>query len=209
MEQSLQLINSFLDRLFIHGAFWIYLALFLALFIENIFPPFPGDFFTIAGGALAAAGRLNIYLVFLTVYAGGIASVMLVYYLGLNYGRSYFLRKNFRFFSAEDILRLEKWFKKRGSILLILNRFIVGGRSIIALVAGISGYNTLRAYLFLSISFAAFNGFLLFGGYIFVVNFETIAAHFKLYEKIVWPIVILIGAILIYAQVRKSSRDEK
>lgn len=207
MEQSFQLINSFLDKLFIYGTFWIYLALFIALFIENIFPPFPGDFFSLTGGALAAAGRLNIFLVFLMVYLGGIASVMVVYYFGYRYGRSFFMKKNYRFFSAEDITRLESWFKKRGIYLLLLNRFVVGGRSIIMLVAGIGRYNPASAFIYTSISFWLFNGILLFGSYIFVVNFETIAHNFHLYERIVLPIVILAVLTIIYLKLRKTKKD--
>jgi len=204
MEQSFQLINSFIDKLFIYGPFWIYLALFIALFIENIFPPFPGDFFTLTGGALATAGRLNICIVFMMVYLGGIASVMVVYYFGYKYGRNFFMRKNYRFFSAKDITRLESWFQKRGIYLLLLNRFIVGGRSIIALVAGISRYSPVSTFIYTSVSFWLFNGILLFGSYIFVVNFETIAHHFHLYEKIVWPGVILAALTLIYLKLKKA-----
>jgi membrane protein DedA with SNARE-associated domain len=191
MEHSLQIINSFLDKLFLYGPFWIYLALFMAALIENLFPPFPGDFFAIAGGALAAAGRLNLFLVFVVVYLGGIISVMLVYKLGLNYGRQFFIRKNYRFFSANDIVRLENWFQKRGALLLILSRFIVGARSVISLVAGISRYDYSKMLIFASISFFLFNGLILFSSYIFVIEFETIARYFHLYEKIVWPILIL------------------
>ncbi len=197
-----------MDELFIYGPVWIYLALFVALFIENIFPPFPGDFFTIAGGALAAAGRLNIYLVFWVVYLGGIASVMLVYYLGYTYGRSFFIKKNYRYFSANDIMRLEKWFQRRGAPLLIFNRFIVGGRSAITLVSGMSRYNPIKMYLLTSISFWVFNGLLLFGSYIFVTRFETIVHHFHLYEKVAWPIVIMVGFGIIYFKLLKAKQNE-
>ncbi len=209
MEQSFQLVNNFLDKLFVYGPVWIYLALFIALFIENIFPPFPGDFFTLTGGALAAAGRLNVYLVFLMVYLGGIASVMVVYYFGLKVGRGFFIRKNYRFFSAKDVVRMEDWFQRRGAYILLLNRFIVGGRSVIAIVAGISRYSPALMLLYTSVSFWIFNGLLLFGTYIFVVNFETIVYHFHIYEKIVWPVVLLIGATIVYLKLRKNKSNEK
>jgi membrane protein DedA with SNARE-associated domain len=204
MEPSLHLINDFLDKLFIYGPFWIYLALFAALFIENIFPPFPGDFFTLAGGALAAAGRLNMFFVFLTVYLGGIASIMLIYYFGYTYGRAFFIRKNYRLFSSDDILRLEAWFQRRGALLLLLNRFIIGARSAAALVTGISHYDSAKTFVYISISFWIFNGLLLFGSYIFVVNLETIIRYFHVYEKVAWSIVILIVASLIFIKLRRT-----
>jgi len=205
MEQSLTLINNFLDRLFVYGPFWIYLALFTASFIENVFPPFPGDFFTITGGALAASGRLNIFIVFLMVYLGGIVSVMLVYYFGRKYGRDYFIKRNFRIFSVDDILRLEKWFQKRGVWLLILNRFIVGGRAVIVLVTGISRYNPFYTFGSISISFWLFNSLLLFSTYYFFVNIDTVIAWYRMYEKAVWAIIIVTAVLyIIYRFSRKK-----
>jgi len=200
MEQSLNLINDFLQKLFAYGPVWIYLALLLASFIENIFPPFPGDFFTITGGALAAAGWLNIFLVFVVVYIGGIASTMVVYYLGHSMGRSFFIKRNYKIFSIDDIMRLEKWFARKGPLLLIFSRFIVGARAAIALVCGIGRYSAVRTFSFSSISFWLFNGLLLFSSYIFVINFDTIAHYFHLYEKIAWPIII--GLIILFAVVK-------
>lgn len=209
MEQSLELINQFLDRLFAYGPIWIYLTLFLALFIENIFPPFPGDFFTLAGGALAAAGRLNIFLVFLLVYLGGILSILLLYQLGYSYGRDFFIRKNFRYFNTADIDRLEIWFRKRGAWLLILNRFIVGARAVIAVVSGIGRYDRTKMILFISLSFFIFNGILLFGSYIFVVNFDTIAEYYRVYEKTVWPIIFALLITFILFKIVRTKKNEK
>ncbi|UCD16234.1 MAG: VTT domain-containing protein [Candidatus Zixiibacteriota bacterium] len=207
MEQLLQLIEQVMDKLFAYGPVWIYVVLLLSSFIENIFPPFPGDFITIAGGALAAAGRLNISVVFVLVYLGGIASVMLLYYLGLRFGRDFFIRKNYKYFSVKDIIYLEGWFARRGVILLVFSRFIVGARAAIALVAGIGGYAAVPMCLFASISFWLFNGLLLFSSYVFVVNFETITHYYRLYEKIAWPVIIGAMIVLIAWKLSKSRKN--
>lgn len=209
MEQSLELINDFLKGLFVHGPLWIYLALLAASFVENIFPPFPGDFFTIAGGALAAAGWLNIFLVFTCVYLGGIGSTAVVYYFGCSFGRDFFIKKDYRLFSAKDIERMERWFRRKGAVLLVFSRFIVGARAAIALVTGISNYNFSRMFLFASISFWIFNGLLLFSSYLFVVNFDTIAYYLRTYEKIVWPVIVLVAIIFIVAKIYRMKKNEK
>jgi len=209
MEQLLQLINEFLDKIFLYGPFWIYLFLFVSAFVENIFPPIPGDFVTLTGGALAASGRLNIFLVFILVYLGGITSMALLYYLGYSKGREFFIKKNYRIFSGDDIIRLENWFIKEGAILLMLNRFIVGARAAIAVITGISHYRFWKMFIFVSISFWIFNGLLLFSSYIFVVNFETIKEYLHLYEKIVWPIIIVIALWLIIRKILKVRSNAK
>jgi membrane protein DedA with SNARE-associated domain len=203
MEHSLALVNEFLDSLFAHGPLWIYMALFTASFIENIFPPFPGDFFTLAGGALAAAGRIDIFAVYAAASIGGLSSSMLLYYLGRAYGREFFLKKDFRFFSARDIRNLEVWFQKRGVLLLLGNRFLVGARAIVILTSGISRYNTLKTLASIGLSFCLFNALLLFGTYLFVINFDTMAEIYRHYEKIVLPVVVLIIILLLAARVYK------
>lgn len=206
MEHSFELINEFLANLFAYGPIWVYLILIAASFTENVFPPFPGDFFTLAAGALAAAGWLNIFLVFLMVYVGGIGSTMLVYYLGYKYGRGYFLKRDYRLFSAADILRLEVWFNRRGGLLLVFSRFIIGARAAITLVAGIGKYNPVKFCLFSSISFWIFNALFLFSSYIFVIGFDTIAHYFRAYEKIAWPIIIIAFILLVIWKIRKLKK---
>jgi membrane protein DedA with SNARE-associated domain len=209
LEQSLQVVNDFLDRLFAYGPILIYVALFLAAFIENLFPPFPGDFFTLAGGAMAADGRLNVWVVFVLIYMGGIGSVMVLYYLGNKYGRSFFKRKNYRYFSGRDIDSLQRWFEKKGAWLLIFNRFLVGTRAALAFVVGISHYNPAKSFIFLSISFLLFNGLLLFSSYLFVANIDKISQYYSTYNQVVWPIVIAAIVLLIGYRIYHERKQKK
>lgn len=209
MEQSLHLINDFLDRLFAYGPFWIYVAIGVSSYIENIFPPFPGDLVTITGGALAAAGRLEAAGVFIAACLGGMSSAMTVYYLGRKHGRQFFLNKNYKYFSANDINKMEAWLKRRGTLLLLFNRFVVGARTVIMLVAGLGNYRASRTFALISISFCIFNGILLFGGHLFIVNFDTIAHYFRLYEKIVWPMIIVVMAALVIKKIYGIKKNDK
>ena len=53
MTDSPEQISQWLDYIFSFGVGWVYVALFVACFIENIFPPFPGDSFIAVAGALS------------------------------------------------------------------------------------------------------------------------------------------------------------
>jgi len=209
METTFNLITEYLDKLVAYGPIYIYLILIAASFIENIFPPFPGDFFTLAGGAMAAAGWLNIFLVFAVVYIGGIGSTIVVYYFGRKYGREFFIHRNYRFFSANDILKMEEWFDKRGALVLVISRFIVGARAAMALVGGMSRYNISKFTIFSSISFWLFNGILLFSSFLFVVNFDTISAYFAAYKKIAWPIILVAIALFVIVKIRNRLKNGK
>ena len=183
-------ISEWLDLIFSYGSGWVYLILFIACFIENIFPPFPGDSFIIATGGLIAAQRLEPIMSVSLILLGGLASVMIMYVLGWKYGRSYFMRKDFKYFSADDILKFENNLIRWGVLLMIFSRFIVGFRSAIAVGAGIGKYHPAKMFIYSLISYILFAGLLLYLGYALVENYDKIAYYFKTYNAIAWPIII-------------------
>ena len=189
MSDSLIHINHFLDQVFSQGPWLVYAVLFAACFIENIFPPFPGDSFIAAAGALTAAGRLSFPLALLVTIAGGMTSVMLVYLFGRNYGRDFFLRKNYRYFSAEDVLRMELRLQKWGMLVILISRFAVGLRSVLTLAAGVARYDSIRMLIFSAISYLAFSLLIMYLAASVVRNFEEIELIFVTYNRIVLPII--------------------
>ncbi len=202
-------INQLLDLIFSYGPFWVYLALFLACFIENFFPPFPGDSFIVAAGALVAVKRLDLGLAVPIVMAGGLASVMLIYFLGSRYGRDFFMKKDYRYFSARDIVNVEGKFDRWGAVILIFSRFVVGFRSALALVAGISRYQPAKMLIYSAVSYALFTGLLMYTAIKFVVHLDVVKEYFSAYNLIVWPILIILLAFYIirrFKQSRKGSR---
>ncbi|MBN1213494.1 MAG: DedA family protein [candidate division Zixibacteria bacterium] len=194
MSESIAHINQYLDYLFVYGPFWVYLVLFTACFIENIFPPFPGDSFIFAAGGLVAIARLHPIVTYLVVISGGMCSVMVLYYLGRKYGHDYFVRKNFKYFSAADIAGVEAKLEKYGAAILIFSRFVVGFRSALAIGAGIGRYQSIRMFVYSLISYLVFAGLLMYIAYKLVENVEVIDYYFTTYNRVVWP---LLGAALI------------
>ena len=189
MTDSIQHINLFLDQLFAQGPWLVYAVLFAACFVENFFPPFPGDSFIAVAGALAAAGRLSFPLALLIMITGGMCSVMLVYWLGRNYGREFFMRKNFRYFSALDVVRMEVRLQKWGMVFLLLSRFVPGVRSVLALVAGVARYDTVKMVVFSTVSYLAFSALLMYVAASVVRNFDEIEQLFVTYNRFIWPII--------------------
>lgn len=183
-------VSEWLDVIFSYGSGWVYLTLFLVCFIENIFPPFPGDTFIIAAGGLIAAQRLEPILSVSLILIGGLASVMIMFVFGWRYGRDYFMRKDFKYFSSDDILKFENNLNRWGVLLMISSRFVVGFRSIIAIGAGIGKFHPAKMFIYSLISYILFSGLLLYLGYALVENFDRIAYYFRTYNAIAWPIII-------------------
>lgn len=203
MDDYLIKVNEYLDFVFSYGPFWVYALIFIACFIENIFPPFPGDSFIVGAGALSAVGRLDFVLSYIIVVAGGMSSVLILYLLGNKFGRDFFIRKNYKYLTSDDIVKTEKRFGKYGAVLLLASRFVVGFRVILALVAGIGRYPIWKMITFSSISYIMFAGLLLYGAVKLVEHLDTLQNYFKMYNMIIWPIVITIFTVFIVFKIRK------
>jgi membrane protein DedA with SNARE-associated domain len=207
-EHPLQ-INALLDQVFTYGPFWVYLAIFAACFFENIFPPFPGDSFIIAAGGLVALGRLDLVMSLVLIVTSGMSSVMLLYLVGRRFGRSYFVCRNFKYFSTADIARMEERFSRWGAVILIGSRFIVGMRSVLAVVAGISRYSAWRMTIFSTLSYVMFCALLFFAAFKLVENLETIEYYIRTYNRIVVTLVTILVVLWIVRKVRTRRKESR
>ncbi|MCB2201771.1 DedA family protein [bacterium] len=211
MTESFDQIHHYIDYLFTYGPFWVYLTLFVACFVENIFPPFPGDTFIFVSGALVAFGRLDLVVVMTLVNVGGMGSVMLLYYLGRKHGRDFFIRKNYRYFSADDVHRMSDRLARHGAWILIFSRFVVGLRTALALAAGIGRYPAGRTLVFSLISYLMFTSLLVYLSISLVNNMELIEKYVRTYNWIVWPTLILAVVVYMFRRYRslKAKKDRR
>lgn len=209
MSELLGQINDWMDGLFVHGPWLVYLILFAACFVENIVPPFPGDTFMVVAGGLVALGRLDLVPTLAVIILGGMASVLLLYYFGHRHGREFFFKRNFSYFNRHDISKVEALLHKWGVLILLASRFIVGFRSGLAIVTGIAHYSLWRTVVFSLFSYILFSILLLYLGYTLVDNVEKIEQYFERYDAIVWPILVAllllwIGRRFVFMRGKKS-----
>lgn len=143
----------------------IYVALGISAFIENVFPPIPGDTITAIGAFMVGIGELDFLWVFVSTTSGSLAGFLSLFALGRTLGRRFFLEKNFRFFRTEKILKAEAWFTKYGYLLVALNRFMPGVRSAVSIAGGISHLRLIHVALLALLSCSVWNGAWMFMGY--------------------------------------------
>ena len=151
----------------------IYLLLGLCAFIENVFPPAPGDTITAFGAFLVGTNRLDFLGLFISTTMGSLAGFMFLFWVGRLLGRRYFIEKDFGYFKAEDILKAEIWFKKYGYFLILINRFLPGIRSVISIVGGISGLQVVKVSLLALVRSSVWNMIWIGMGYTLGNNWET------------------------------------
>lgn len=193
---------SFLDSL---PDILIYFLLGLSAFVENVFPPAPGDTITAFGAFLAGADRLHFLGIFISTTLGSLSGFMFLFWIGDLLGRRFFIERDFWYFKAKDIIRAEEWFRKYGYLLILLNRFLPGVRSVISIAGGISKLRTLKVATLALISCSLWNMIWMAMGYTLGSNWkearEKIDGIMSSYDP---AILILTGIVILFLIVRKS-----
>src|SRR3989304_235706 len=62
----------------------LYIVLFVASFIENVFPPSPSDFVVVVGGSLVAAGTIHFIPTLIITTVGSVLGFMTLFFTGLS-----------------------------------------------------------------------------------------------------------------------------
>jgi len=122
-----------------------YLGIFLLMFLESTFFPFPSEIIMIPAGYLAFKGEMNIYMVVIIGIFGSVAGALFNYYLAIHFGRKFILRYGKYFFIKEETLnKLEAFFMKHGELSTFNGRLIPGIRQLISLPAGLARMNVAK-----------------------------------------------------------------
>jgi membrane protein DedA with SNARE-associated domain len=111
---------------------WLYLALFTLSLLDGFFPIVPAETSVITAGVFAATGEPNLALVILVAALGAFAGDHISYLLGLKGGGR--LRKRKAMVWARDALA------ERGGLVLVVARYIPGGRTATTLTMGAVRY---------------------------------------------------------------------
>jgi membrane protein DedA with SNARE-associated domain len=203
-------LDRFLDSLNSLPDFLIYFFLGLSAFVENIFPPIPGDTITAFGAFLVGTKRLHFFSVYLSTTLGSLAGFMFLFWVGSLLGRRFFIERDYWFFKVEDIIRAEEWYRKHGYFLVLLNRFFPGIRSVISIAGGISKLRAFKVAWLALISASVWNLIWISFGYMLGNNWET--ARDKLSYFLVrynFAILILLGLVVVCFVVKKTMKKAK
>jgi membrane protein DedA with SNARE-associated domain len=119
------------------GEVWTYPAILAAVAFDSLLPIAPGEAVVITAGVLAADGELSVFLVVGAATLGGCLGDNASYWLGASLGR----RVERRFFTSERARRRLLWagrqLRQRGGVIIVVARFIPGGRTATTFSAGV------------------------------------------------------------------------
>ena len=142
----------------VSGSDWSYLVVFAVAMIDAFFPIVPSEATAIAAGVVAGTGGLNVWLCILAAALGAIAGDNISFALGHFLG----YRVERRFFAGEKSQKRLKWAQdmldKRGGYLIVVARFIPGGRTVTTFTAGFVETYPWRRFLMFDTSRASSGG---------------------------------------------------
>jgi membrane protein DedA with SNARE-associated domain len=126
------------DRLteLVSGAWWSYLVLFAVSYLDAIVPIVPSETLVVTAGVLSSSGDMHLPLVILFAATGAFLGDNTAYLIGRHYGEP--IKR--RFFSSDKAKKRLAWadhqLEERGGEIIVVARFIPGGRTAVTLSAG-------------------------------------------------------------------------
>lgn len=143
-----ELINLIIDTVGSLG----YLGIFIMMFLESSFFPFPSEVVMIPAGVLAYRGEVNLYLAIMCGILGSLSGALLNYYLALKMGRAFIIKYGkYVFFSEKSMQKMEDFFQKHGHISTFVGRLLPAIRQYISLPAGIAKMDLGKFCIFTSL----------------------------------------------------------
>jgi membrane protein DedA with SNARE-associated domain len=132
------MLDSLIDL--ISDAWWTYPFIYLFALLDSFIPIIPSETAVIAAGVVASSGGLNIFVVIAVAAAGAVCGDNIAYEIG-HRAKPWIERR----FSGPKATRRLAWARdllaRRGTGLIIVARFIPGGRTAVTLTAGMTSMN--------------------------------------------------------------------
>ncbi|MDA3057532.1 DedA family protein [Campylobacter sp. VBCF_05 NA6] len=186
-------------------AAWGYFGIFVMMFLESSFFPFPSEVVMIPAGYLASKGEMSFAIAFACGLAGSVAGAVFNYYLCYFFGRK-FIDKFGKFIGVtnEKFAKFEAFFNKHGEISTFNCRLIPGIRQYISLPAGLAKMNLARFCTFTALGAGIWVLILMLLGYFIGENQELIKEKLHIITLLLLGFVLLLSVIYILHIKRKN-----
>ena len=129
------------------GAWWAYPLIFAVCLGDAVLPLLPSETIVVTGGVLSAQGVMYLSLVIVFGAVGALTGDLLSHMIGRFAGP--WARR--RLFAGDRARRTLAWAERaldeRGASILVLGRFVPGGRTAVTFVSGAVGYPIRRFLL--------------------------------------------------------------
>ncbi|HIP51824.1 MAG TPA: DedA family protein [Campylobacterales bacterium] len=182
-----------------------YLGIFVMMFLESTFFPFPSEVAMIPAGILAAKSEMSLPLAIFVGTAGSLLGALFNYFLARKYGRAGVLKfGKYFFFNEEKLQKMEKFFVSHGSFSTFFARLIPGVRQLVSLPAGLSRMNLGKFSLYTTLGAGLWVTVLALLGYVIGENEAMVKEY--LHQIVLGTLGVIVLASIIYVYVNKRAK---
>jgi len=178
--------------------------------LENIFPPAPCDTVLLFTGTLVGLNVVGFIPLVLVATLGSTIGFAIMFKFGEILGVKIVKSPKFSFISEETIKKPERWLKKHGYFLIVVNRFLSGTRAIISFMAGIYKMRFDLTILLSAVSALFWNSILIYSGILLGENWRHAEYYMTFYGRIIIPslggIILIIILMRYYVKRRKAKK---
>lgn len=201
--------NYIIDFITTYG----YLAVFLLILIENIFPPIPSEIVLTFGGFMTTQTSLHVFGVIIVATLGSYIGAVILYYIGYVLQPTKFERLlNNKFikklgFKIENLEKAQSWFDSHGKMTVFLCRLVPVIRSLISVPAGMAKMNFIVFSIWTMGGTIIWNTILVYVGKVLGNNWGQVSVYIKDYAIIILvvSIVIIIGYFVFQRKKRSKT----
>ncbi len=186
---------------------WGYAGIFLMMFLESSFFPFPSEVAMIPAGYLAHQGQMSLALAWCAGTVGSLAGAVFNYYLCYFFGRELVLKYGkYVGITKVKMRKFEAFFKRHGEISTFNCRLIPGIRQYISLPAGLAKMNLFKFSLYTTLGAGIWVAILLAVGWYLGKNYDKSA-----FSHIVVALLAAVGLLtaLYIVYVKRLSKKSK
>ncbi len=204
MEEIVQQLSTW-------NPLWIYVAVAVFCFVENIFPPAPSDMLVVACGSFIGFGSVNFTLALVLAAIGSTVGFVTMYKIGDWFGLKIVERGKLRFIPVAQVRKVERWFQQYGYVIIVANRFLSGTRAVVSFFAGLSELSLPKTIVLSFISALAWNAILLYAGKELGENWRDLSQYLQLYSRAITSALILILLIVVgrYLYTKKRAQAKQ
>lgn len=205
----MEAVAGFTDWMASLPPLWIYVVTFGVAYGENVIPPVPGDVAIVVAGSLVALGTVAFLPTLLLAVVGSTLGFLTMYAVGRRLGEAIHDPLRLRWIPRAPVRRVDAWFTRWGLGVVAANRFLSGGRAVIALVSGSARLPAGPVAAWSLASAAVWCALLVGGGYAVGSEWDRVLSVLRVYGRVV---TVALGAAVVLAMLaawrRRRRRQE-
>jgi membrane protein DedA with SNARE-associated domain len=185
-----------------------YAGLVLLMLVETVFPPIPSEAVLPLAGYFVERGELAFIGVLIATTGGAVLGAVVLYELARHGGRPVVARLlRVGRMDAVKLEEAERWFAKRGPLVVLVGRCIPGVRSVVSLPAGLLRMPRWQYIGLTALGSLVWNTLLVGAGYMLGNHWHRVA---DVIGPLSTPLVVLavaaIGGVLLWHVLRRRRR---